>query len=167
MRSILPLLTGLSLAACAPTVMQVSLTPADMEMASAMLGRGASTIKGSALLRQRGGGVVTCAGNDVFLIPATESGSRELQRVFGSGHGYVRRGGDATLGGGKLVAPPEPNRRTVCNAQGFFTFDSVLPGKWYIMTTVVWTAGDEYQGGTLLAMAEAQEGREVEVVLTY
>jgi len=167
MRSIPALLTGLSVAACAPTIMQVSLTPADMEVASAMLTPGASTIKGSALLRQRGGGVVTCAGNDVFLIPGTESGSQELRRVFGADQGYVRRGGDATIGGGTLVAPPEPNRRTVCNAQGFFTFDGVRPGKWYIMTTVVWTVGDEYQGGALLTVAQAIEGREIEVVLSH
>lgn len=167
MRWILAVLMGLSVAACAAKLMHVSLTPADVEMASAMLEPGASTVRGSALVRQRGGGVVTCAGNDVFLVPATESGSRELRRIFGSDQGYVRRGGDASLGGGTLVAPPEPNRRTVCNAQGFFAFDSVRPGKWYIMTTIVWTVGDEYQGGTLLAMAEVQEGREIEVVLSY
>jgi len=166
MRWILAALTGLSVTACAPTIMQVSMTPADQAMASSMLEPGTASIRGSALLRQRGGGVVTCAGNEVYLLPATESASQELRRIFGSDQGYVRRGGDASFGGGKLVAPPEPNRRTLCNAQGFFMFDRVRPGKWYIMTAVVWTAGDDYQGGTLLVTAEAQEGREIEVVLT-
>lgn len=167
MRWILVTLAGLSLAACAPTVMQVPLTPDDMELAAAMLQTGTSTIRGSALLRQRGGGVVTCAGNDVFLIPATDSASRELRRIFGSDQGYVPRGGDASLGGGTLVAPPEPNRRAACNAQGFFSFDGVRPGRWYLMTIVTWTVGDQYQGGTLLGMAEVSEGGEIEVVLRH
>lgn len=153
-------------AACAPTMVQMSLAPADVEAATAMLGSGTSTIKGSALLRQRGGGVVTCAGNDVFLIPATASATSELRRVFGDDKGYVSRGGDATLGGGKLVVAPTPNRPGVCNAQGFFTFTNVRAGKWYVMTSVVWTVGDEYQGGAMLGNAEVREGQEVEIVIS-
>jgi hypothetical protein len=34
-------------------------------------GSGTATIKGQAFLRQKGGGVVTCAGSDVKLMPAT------------------------------------------------------------------------------------------------
>lgn len=167
MRRTITVLVAILGTACAPTVMQVSLAPADVESASAMLEPGTATIKGSALIRQRGGGVVTCAGNDAFLVPGTESASRELRRIFGSDRGYVRRGGDATLGGGTLVAPPEPNRRTVCNAQGFFTFENVRPGRWHIMTSVVWTVGDQFQGGTLLGTTEVADGQEVEVVLSY
>jgi hypothetical protein len=154
------------LTACAPTIMQMSLAPADAEEASAMLGPGTGTIKGSALLRQRGGGVVTCAGNDVFLIPATLSAVAELRRVFGDDKGYVERGGDTNFGGGKLVAPPKPNRSSLCNAQGFFTFSKVRAGKWYVMTNVTWTVNDDYQGGTLLGTADVAEGEETEIVLT-
>jgi hypothetical protein len=153
-------------AGCAPTMVQMSLAPADMEAATAMLASGTSTIKGSALIRQRGGGVVTCAGNEIFLIPATPSATSELRRVFGDDKGYVPRGGDATLGGGKLVVPPRPNRPGVCNAQGFFTFPNIRAGKWYVMTSVIWTVGDQYQGGSMLSSAEVREGQEIEIVIS-
>jgi len=151
---------------CAPTVMQMSMSPGDMDQAAAMLGEGASTLKGSALVRQSGGGVVTCAGNDVYLIPATESAISELRRVFGDDKGYVPRGGDDVLGGGTVVVPPKPNRQGLCNAQGFFTFPNIRAGKWYVLTTVVWKVGDNYQGGTLLGSADVTEGRETEIVLS-
>jgi hypothetical protein len=166
MRLTWAVVVAMTLAGCAPKVMQVALVPTDVELATRRLEPGTGTIKGSALMRQRGGAVVTCAGNDVFLIPATDSGSRELRRIFGS-EGYVRRGGDSTMGGGTLVAPPQPHRRGMCNAQGFFTFDRVKPGTWYVMTVVVWLAGDSYQGGTLLGTAHLVEGGEAEIVLSH
>lgn len=153
-------------AGCAPTTVQVSLDPTDTDSATAMLATGTGTIKGSALMRQRGGGVVTCAGNDVFLIPATPSATNELNRVFGGDHGYVPRGGDPMIGGGTLVAPPTPNRTEVCNAQGFFTFANIRAGKWYVMTSIVWVAGNDYQGGAMLSSAEIGEGQEIEIVLS-
>lgn len=151
--------------ACAPATMQMSLAPRDVETANAMLAPGTGTIKGSALIRQRGGGVVTCAGNDVFLVPATASATSELRRVFGGDDGYVPRGG-GTLGGGTLVEPPTPNRPSVCNAQGFFSFANVRAGKWYVITSAIWTVGDNNQGGTLLGTATVAEGQEVEMVLS-
>lgn len=166
MRRFLQLCLVAAATGCAPTIVQMSVAPADVEQATAMLRPGTSTIKGSALIRQRGGGVVTCAGNDVFLVPATLTATSELRRVFGDDKGYVHRGGDPFLGGGKLVMPPQPNRQSVCNAQGFFTFANVRDGKWYVMTSVMWTSADEHQGGTLLGSAEVAEGQEAEIVLS-
>lgn len=151
---------------CAPTLMTMAISPADMALAEAALEAGEATIEGSAVIRQRGGGTVDCAGNDVFLIPATSSATREIVRVFGSDQGYVQRGGDAVMGGGTLVTAPQPNRVSVCNAQGFFTFSNVRPGKWHVMTSVIWNVGDEYQGGTLVATTEVAAEETVEVVLT-
>jgi hypothetical protein len=165
LRCCLSLPVVIAIVACAPTMVQIPVAPADMQLATDMLGKGTSTVKGSALMRQRGGGVVTCAGNDVFLIPATPSASSELQRVFHGDKGWVARGGDE-MGGGKLVVAPTPNRAGVCNAQGFFTFTNVKAGKWYVMTTVIWTVGNENQGGTMLGSAEVSEGQEAEIVLS-
>jgi hypothetical protein len=165
MERLLAVLAVSAVAACAPVVMQMYLAPADVERASALLAAGTGTVGGSALMRQRGGGVVTCAGNEVFLVPATESASAEVRRLFGGDQGYVRRGG-TELSGGTLVVPPDPNRTTTCNAQGFFTFPNVRSGKWYVMTTIVWMVGSEYQGGTLLGSTVLGEGQEAEVVLS-
>ncbi|MEJ2217580.1 MAG: hypothetical protein P8099_13300 [Gemmatimonadota bacterium] len=147
-------------------MMQMSMAPSDVETATARLEPGKGTIKGSAVLRQRGGRVVTCAGNEVFLIPATESASKELRRIFGSDEGYVNRGGNVVTGGGRLVRPPQPNRSTACDPQGYFTFSNVRAGKWYVMTNVVWSANGDYQGGTLLGTAEVAEGEASEIVLS-
>jgi hypothetical protein len=146
--------------------MQMSVAPGDATLATSMLEPGTGTIKGSALMRQRGGTVVTCAGNDVFLIPATPSATSELHRVFKSDAGYVPRGGDAVMGGGTLVVPPEPNRKGICNAQGFFNFAKVRAGKWYVMTSIVWTVGDNHQGGAMLGSADVTDGKESEIVLS-
>lgn len=159
-----------AIAGCAPKIMTATIAPADLEAAAMSLQPGTATIKGSALLRQRGGGVVTCAGNEVFLIPSTESTAHEFLRIFGGDSGFVSNGG-TSLGGGKFVAPPEPYRRTVCNTQGFFAFDKVQPKKWYVMTTVLWEIPNQFgsttQGGTLLGVADPNEGAETEITLAF
>ena len=144
----------------------MTVAPADREAAEVALQPGNVTIKGSAVIRQRGGTSVDCAGNDVFLIPATPTVTRELIRVFGGETGYVARGGDHDDGrrNARRSAGAQPHRRV--QRQGFFTFDDVRPGKWHVMTSVTWTVGDNYQGGTLLTTAEVKDGGSVEVVLT-
>ncbi|MBP7370582.1 MAG: hypothetical protein KA902_04010, partial [Arenimonas sp.] len=64
--SISILLTGCM---TAPTITLT--TPFDSDYAQKMLADGTNMVKGSALIRQAGGGVVTCAGNEVLLIPNT------------------------------------------------------------------------------------------------
>lgn len=166
MRLIRTTVVVLAAAGCfPPTVLTLNVAPADATEATAMLEPGRGTIRGSGLLRQQGGGVVTCAGNDVYLVPATASVSSEFRRIFGADQGYVENGA-AAFGGGKLVAPPAPNRTVLCDAQGFFTFPSVRPGKWYVMTAITWVVGDYTQGGTLLASTDLTDGGTAELVLT-
>lgn len=156
-----------TLTACSPVLLQVPMEPADVEMARNALEQGTGSINGSALLRLRDGDVVTCAGNEVILIPATESASEGLREFFGDESGYISRGGHAPpYDDGTIVVAPEPNRRTRCDAQGFFTFDNVRTGKWHIITTVVWTSSG-YRGGTLLTTTAVTDGDEVKVVLTH
>lgn len=163
MRLIALALLLIPLAACAtPRVVQpLPIAPADVRLATAALEPGNATIKGSALLRQQGGGIVTCAGNPVVLVPATASGSESLVRFFGGDRGLLDTRDDDSF------VLPEPNRVALCNAQGFFTFDKVRAGRWHVLTAVTWAAGYSAQGGTLLATTEVPESGEVEVVLTY
>jgi hypothetical protein len=166
MRSLTAILPAVFIIGCVPpTVLTLNVAPADASAAAAMLEAGTGTIHGSGLLRQKGGGVVTCAGNDVFLVPATSSASSEFRRLFGGDQGFVRNG-RGSFGGGKLVAAPQPHRTVMCNAQGFFTFSNVRPGKWYVMTAITWVVGDDTQGGTLLSSTDLIEGASVEIVLT-
>jgi hypothetical protein len=154
------------LTACAPTIMQASLAPSDVTLAATMLEAGTGSVRGSALLRQRGGVVVTCAGNDVYLVPGTSSAQSEMRRIFGGDAGYQMRGGAPITGGGTIVVAPQPNRKATCDAQGFFRFANVRPGKWYVITDVTWLSGDSTQGGSLLGSADVVEGKEAELVLS-
>ena len=152
---------------CAPAVLEMHVSPSDVGIAEAALEGGAAQIHGSALIRQRGGGVVTCAGNEVYLIPHTESTERAVRDVFGGDHGYVERGGSVNFGGGQVVSPPEPHRTAVCDAQGFYRFGDVRAGNWYVMTVITWTVGENYQGGAVLGFTRVGPGQEQEVVLTH
>ena len=166
MRRTLSLCLAIVISGCSPTMINMSLAPADIDTATAMLGPGTSTLKGSAFMRKPNGTVVTCAGTPVSLIPATPSSSSELRRIFGSDSGFVPRGADPVLGGGKVVVPPQPNRQAVCNALGFFTFANIRAGKWYVISSVLYTLDERLEGGTLLGTAELRDGQELEIVLS-
>lgn len=89
-------------------------------------------------MRQRGGGVVTCAGEDVTLMADTP---------------YVAEARVALLRGESL--PPDGPRhladsivkKTMCDAHGNFAFSGVVPGEYLLSTEVTWMAGDDQQGG--------------------
>jgi hypothetical protein len=118
---------------------------------------GATTITGQGFLRQQGGGVVTCAGSEVFLIPSTDY-TREATAISMRGDRVVGPGPTAGTTGA---------RRTQCDAQGKFRFEGVPGGiPWIIMTQVSWRVGYAPQGGALLrAFTPADRGTE-EVMLT-
>jgi len=64
--------TVLLVACAAPQPQPVQMqTKFDYEMHKPYVQKGNNTIKGQGFLRQQGGGVVTCAGRDVLLFPAT------------------------------------------------------------------------------------------------
>ena len=137
----------------------------DAKQAAAMLQPGPNTISGSALMRQQGGGVVTCAGGKVHLIPATDYAERRMNLIYGSGK---------SIGpyGGKKFEPDQPayyqqSRTVLCNAQGFFKFDKVADGDFYVQTVVAWRAGryNTVQGGSLMERVSVKGGQEVEVTL--
>ena len=116
---------------------------------------GTNTIKGQGFLRQKGRGVVTCAGNDVYLMPATPF-FRELVN-------HVRAGEkpeptDSTY---KLVL-----KKSQCNAQGNFEFGGVANGNWFVVTEVKWSVGYSQQGGALLEEVAVAHGETVQVLLT-
>lgn len=163
---LLLLLAFVGVNGCATKVVSVTPDPADVTLAEDRLAPGTSTIRGSALLRQSGGGVVTCAGNEVYLVPSTPSVSKQLRAVFGGDVGYLRHGGSTTFGGGQEFVPPQPHRQAVCNAQGFFAFSGIKSGRWHIVTSITWIVGRDRQGGALLASAEVADGQETEVVLS-
>lgn len=139
----------------------------DYQKSLDMIGPGTATLRGSALLRQSGGGVVTCAGNKVLLIPATPYAEERINFIYGPTQtGLV----DPDL------PPPlfEPNppeywkamRYSLCDAQGYFEFDGVKAGKYFVTTNVSWTVGYLKQGGNLLGPVVIAEGEKRTVILS-
>lgn len=137
-------------------------TPVSMRTAfsaqehAAWNGSGDSSIEGQAFLRQRGGGVVTCAGQRVLLFPDTP---------------YFQEVVSIASGGGKPATPPGPDavavtRNTMCDAEGRFRFSALPAGSWIVGTEVTWQVGYEPQGGAVVRTVTVASGQTVNVLLS-
>ncbi|MCS5551626.1 MAG: hypothetical protein NZ811_08945, partial [Gammaproteobacteria bacterium] len=115
---------------------------------------GDNSITGSAFLRQGGGGIVNCAGNDVLLIKQNRIARSAYAREVNS-LGYSVRNASA-------VDPKHTqfeeqlrrlnasqSKRTSCDVDGKFQFSNVAPGDYIIKTKVYWVVANEGQGGIL------------------
>lgn len=142
------LLAGCAAPVAAPPVRTVEVRtqfdPADHD---AFLAAGPHTLRGQAFMRQRGGGVVTCAGSRVNLWPATTY-MKELMLAARSGARITN-----------LSPLPESHRAmirtTTCDAQGAFRFEGLPAGKWFAFASVQWAVGNAMQGGTLARAVES------------
>lgn len=85
--------------------------------------QGANTVTGQAFLRQRGGGVVTCAGNRVIMYPNTM-------------YFLAKRNGAPEIEISNESSTME--KSTQCDATGNFEFNNIQNGGWVIETTVGW-----------------------------
>ncbi len=149
---------ALLLAGCVTPTQPVQMqTKFDPEIHKQYLGNGNNIIKGEAFLRQRGGGVVTCAGSDVGLLPATPY-FREALNIMRTGNRPVTDKIDP--------AYKSMIKYTQGDAQGNFTFNNLPDGNWFVFTEVKWAVGDSRQGGTLLKEVNLTNGETKQVLLT-
>jgi hypothetical protein len=104
---------------------------------------GSNIISGQGFLKTVGGDVKTCAGNKVLLSPVTSYSKQFTDAIIYKKHGK-----------GSIVLEPEtPDRRiysflkeTRADADGRFKFYDVPDGRYYLYTTVTWSAASGYQG---------------------
>lgn len=135
----------------------------DASQAERQIQDGSNTIKGNAFIRQRGGGVVTCAGAPVFLVPATAYAKERIDRIYG---------GKASARPIDAVFEPDPAeykkliRTTRCDSQGNFQFDKVANGEFFLTTSVIWNVGSQSQGGTVVQTVTLANGQTLNTVLT-
>ena len=130
-------LVCLLMAACAsiqPKFVDVSVR-FDAEAAREQMKDGKNTIKGSAFLRQNGGGVVTCAGYPVNIVPDTEYARARMRVNYDSTeHGFLDAN-QARFGRHSIVSKNVPveyvhlMRKSKCDAMGNFAFEDVGDGK--------------------------------------
>ena len=98
----------------------------DDKQAAAYAGAGPANLHGQAFLKTVVGDVKTCAGEDVVIMPGTPYVEEVIERV----HDGVEIHMDERA---KSLA-----RRTICDAQGNFTFSGLPAQKWLILTQVKW-----------------------------
>lgn len=109
----------------------------DAGEAAYVLRGGSAKLSGQAFMRQNGGGVVTCAGEEVNLFPATAYASERFTKIYGA-----PAGGRITVFEGVTTkgVPPEYlkyRRIALCDAEGDFEFTGVAPGIYYVQSRVV------------------------------
>jgi hypothetical protein len=164
-----------TLGACAAPPIQFSAPYNPSEAAFSRM-PGQRMITGQAMLRQIGGGVVTCAGGTVELAPDTTYWRARVTAVYGN----PERGYNPVLGGRTITPNPLPEalaelRKATCNAQGNFVFKDVPPGSYFVLSSVTWqavTAGFagpvlQVQGGHLAQHINVADRDVSDLVLTY
>lgn len=155
MRALLLIVT-LVLAGCVgpPLV----LAPVEQSELDQFKGPKSAYVTGQAFLRQQGGGVVTCAGAEVFILPDT----KQVRSIF-----------DQLKVGARVSEGQKPDPRikalsmqTRCDAEGRFALGPVVPGPYFVSTEVTWAVGYAAQGGYLRRSIWLSSGQRAEVLLT-
>lgn len=170
MRIVLAATSAILIAGCAapaPTLVDIK-TPFNELVTQSYFRPGHNEIKGSAFLRRNDGVLVTCAGNTVNLIPATEYAKERMQMLYGG----VDSGFQLPMRPGMQVPSNTPDayrklqHETQCDVRGEFEFTGISDGEWFAVTTVAWKVGAITQGGRIMKKVAAKGGQSVKVVMT-
>lgn len=162
----LVLFSALAITGCAssPTIVQLS-SQFDKTAAENLLVDGINSVQGNALIRQQGGGVVTCAGNEVYFFPVTEYATERMMYIYRSNQKGYRR-----FGNYKFVPDIQDYQRlskvTQCDAQGDFEFENLADGDFYIVTQIFWMVSYNRNGGFLMKRVKLSGGETEKIVLT-
>jgi hypothetical protein len=142
-------------------------TPLEIELAQQLLKPGKNTIIVNSFMRQRGGGVVTCAGFTVNLIPATQLARDRMTAIYGSPTGGIARF--------PIILPISKDidnyeRLSIdkqCNSDGKVVFENVADGQFYITSLIKWQIEQfSVEGGAISKLIQVSGGQTLEVILT-
>lgn len=122
--------------------------------------QGTGVIAGQGFLKQNGGGVVTCAGNQVVMFPATPFFEEIYDNMVAG-----RRVATEQMG---KVDPIYRSiiKQTQCDAQGNFTFTELPSGSWFVITEVRWIVDGYRQGGSLARKISLSDGQHEQLMLS-
>jgi len=165
MKKTLLAITLLLSAACAREI--VTTVPFDPSEVSFINQTGSGQISGQAFLRQNGGGVVTCAGQDVTLVPAGAFARERITAIYGN------------MNGGRINVFQSANqegvdpqyfalmRTTSCDAEGDYEFNGLAAGAYYVTTSVLWTVPGQFvpEGGAMSKLVQLGSGESKRVLL--
>jgi len=140
--------------------------PFDADQAAALVKPGVDIVSGSALIRQNGGGVVTCAGLPILLVPKTAYASERIKAIYGNTHRGHNSAYRAIQFEPDIPSYGRLQRETLCDAQGNFSFNDVADGSFYVIANITWSVGGSIQGGGLMQTVTVSGGASQEVVLS-
>ncbi len=135
------------------------------EKGEKVLKKGNNTVTGNSFLRQQGGGIVTCAGFQAYIVHTENYTNERIFAIYGSNvEGYNN---SRVL---KFVPDLKEyfknSRRTTCDSSGDFKFNNLVNGEYYIVTQVNWKIGHMIHGGFLMKRIKLKDGELKEVVIT-
>lgn len=138
-------------------------TSFDANAAAYILEKGSATITGSASLTDTYGETISCAGNNVFLVPVTEYSTERYHHLFGeNSNGFSS---DDIIFHVRFK-PDNPEFReymkvSTCNYVGEFTFDNIPAGEYYLGTNIISEVEgyNTIKGGALAKKITIQEGQ--------
>jgi len=167
LKAVAGLALALGIAGCAAPQKPVQLTTSfNATEAQRLTQPGANIVSGSALIRQNGGGIVTCAGLSIMLIPHTAYAAERIRAIYGN----TERGSNPIQRQLQFVPDDtrylQITRQTVCDAQGKFTFNDVADGRFYLISVINWRVGNAVQGGSLMQAVSVKDGGSRDVVLS-
>ena len=127
---------------------------------------GPNAIEGQAFLRQRGGGVVTCAGEPVTLIPVSDHAIDRFRQIYGSAQGgIVRVPISLDVESNRDSVYDSFTRHTECDAEGDFEFGGLADGEYFVTTGVYWETAGGLEGGSLASRVRVEGGETARVLL--
>lgn len=121
----------------------------DETAARELIEKGENTLTGYAYVNRGDGGFVTCAGELVELVPATDYAAERMSHIYGPDEA-------GASSSGQFVFEPDPReyaivrRATNCDDQGTFKFEGVADGTFYVITGVWWQEADRLLGANLM-----------------
>ena len=134
---------------------------------------GTATVKGNAFLRQRGGGVVTCAGYKAGLVPLTSYAKQRIQKLYQTTDGtkLYQDVSDFAQYSGFEYRPDVPEYyedhfEADCNSNGIFVFNNIPAGEYFVYASVYWQVGNSGQGGHVGKYITVLDGQSYDLVLT-
>ena len=145
------------LVACAPQPVHIN-TPFNLIDYNHFMQAGTASIEGQAFLKQRGGGIVTCAGSEVILMPHTA--------YFTEMVNIQRMNSHATVLSTMRSNQNKVSRITTCDSEGKFSFNNIPEASWYLTTKVSWVVGTQNQGGLMLKEVHTKSGEVLNKILT-
>ncbi|MFI3118527.1 MAG: hypothetical protein QX203_00935 [Methylococcaceae bacterium] len=111
-------------------------------------GPGLNTVTGQAFLTQKGGGVVTCAGNRVEMHPDTEY----FTDIFDGVDRGLQPDHELSKDAKDFL------KESQCDAQGNFEFHKIPAGKWIITAEVRWDVSFVRNNGFFYYTATSPQG---------